>query len=245
MTKRIISPVLGLALGTALLFTFMAGPANAASKVPVQLRVVTYQGKVLADKTIKTGTSKVKTSNQATCLGGSPTNGSKTVEGPTALGLLNDASSSIKSLRPLQVSNAFDFGLGLCGVGSSVAQNEEWWVLKYDHTDSFVGGEGQVVKKGGTVLWYLAQSYNEATPNELFLKAPAKVKKKKSFKVRVFEYNGKGKRKPVKGARISGTSAALTNAKGYTRVKLNKKTNLLARYSGTIPSNRATIKIKK
>jgi len=223
----------------------LAGPASAASKVPVELRVVTYEGKVLADKTVKTGTTAVKTSSKATCLGGSPTNGTKTIQGPTALGLLADASSSTPALRPLQISNAFDFGLGLCGIGSETARNEEWWVLKYDHRDSTVGGEFQKVKKGGTVLWFLARSYNETTPNELFLQAPEKAEKGASVKVRVFEYDGKGKRKPVEGARVSGASAALTDSKGYTKVKVSKKTSLSARFAGTIPSNRATIAIRK
>lgn len=245
MHSRITSAFLGLGLGIALMASALAGPANAASKVPVQLRVVTYSGKVLVDKTVKTGTTSVKTSSKATCLGGSPTNGTKSIPGATALGLLSDASKSTSSLRPLQISNAFDFGLGLCGIGSSVAKNEEWWVLKYDHKDSSVGGEGQKVKKGGVVLWYLAKSYNEATPNELYLQAPAKVKKSASFKVRVFEYDGKGKRKPVEGAKVFGTSAALTDSNGYTKVKLSKKTNLSARFAGTIPSNRATIALKK
>ena len=60
MTKRITSPVLGLLLGLALMLGLAAGPANAAKKIPVNLRVVTNSGKIVFDRTVNTGTAKIK-----------------------------------------------------------------------------------------------------------------------------------------------------------------------------------------
>lgn len=245
MTDRIVSPALKLGLGLSLLFLLFAGPAAAAKKVPATVRVVTWEGKVLLDKKLKTGGTTVRTSSGAACLGGSPTNGRQTVPGATALGILQQASRKYGQVKPLLLSNAFDFGLGLCGVGKSVAGGEEWWVLKHNHAESTTGGEGTELKKNDVVLWYLAESYLKPTPSELYLKSPAKVRKKKSTRVRVLAINAAGKKKPVEGAAIKGTDAKPTNANGYTRIKLKKKTKLIVRVSGYITSNRAVVKVKQ
>ncbi|HTU13576.1 MAG TPA: hypothetical protein VMF31_00115 [Solirubrobacterales bacterium] len=238
--NRFTSTLLKLMLGVAAICLLSTGTA-AAGKIPVNLRVVTHKGKTLFDGKVKTGTAKIKPNSD--CLGGSAGK-ARTLTGPTALGALADASKASSALRPMLVSDG-DFGFGLCGFGKTVAKAENWWVLKYNHTDSMLGGEATKLKKNSDVLWYLAKSYNETTPNELVLDAPAKVRKGASFKVRVFEYDGKGKRKPVEGAKISGASAALTDAKGYTKISLSRKTRISAQFAGTIPSNRAVIQIRK
>lgn len=239
--NRFTSALLKLVVGLVAICALTAGPAAAAKKIPVNLRVVTYQGKVLFDGSVKTGTTKIKPNTA--CLGGNP-GPARTLTGPTALGALADASKASAKLRPMKISDG-DFGFGLCGCGSTVAKGENWWVLKYNHADSMTGGELTKPKKNGDILWYLAKSYNETTPNELVLDAPKKVKSGATAKVRVWQYDGKGKRKPVEGAKISGASAALTDAKGFTSVKVSKKTKLSARFAGTIPSNRAVIQIRK
>lgn len=244
MNNRIASPARVLGLGLLLAFLALAGPTGAAGKVPATVRVVTWQGKVLYDKKLKTGTTTVKTSRKARCLGGSPGNGRQKVPGATALGILQQASQKAKQLRPLLLSNAFDFGIGLCGIGESVASGEQWWALKYNHTSPTTGGEGTMLEKNDVVLWYLSESYNLETPDELYLKAPGKVKKNKSARVRVFAYDDAGRRRPVKGAKVKGTDAARTNGNGYTRIRLKKKARLIARASGLIPSNRATVKVR-
>ena len=239
--NRFTSTLLKLVVGIVAICALSAGTAAAAGKIPVNLRVVTYQGKVLFDGSVKTGTTKIKPNTA--CLGGSP-GPSRTLTGPTALGAVADASKVSAALRPLKISDG-DFGFGLCGFGSTVAKDENWWVLKYNHADSMTGGELLKPKKNSDILWFLAKSYNETTPNELVLEAPKKVKSGATAKVRVWEYDGKGKRKPVEGAKIFGGSAALTDAKGFTKVTVKKKTKLSARFTGTIPSNRAVIKIRK
>lgn len=244
MSSSFVSPARVVGLGLSLSLLLLAGPAAAAQKVPATVRVVTWQGKVLYDKKLKTGTTTVKTSGKADCLGGSPSNGRQTVPGATALGILQRASQKAEQLRPLLLSDAFDFGLGLCGIGDSAATGEQWWALKHNHASPSTGGEGTSLRKNDVVLWYLSESYNLPTPEELYLKAPVKVKKKSPTRVRVFAYDDAGKRRPVAGAKVKGADSAPTNSNGYTRVELKKKTRLIARASGLIPSNRVTVKVK-
>jgi hypothetical protein len=245
MSNRIVSSARTVGLGLSLVLLLVAGPANAAENVPATVRVVTWQGEVLLDKKLKTGSTTVKTSRKAGCLGGSPSNGRRQIPGATALGILQQASEKAKQIRPLLLSNAFDFGLGVCGIGDAVAGGEQWWVLKHNHASASAGGEGTVLERNDVALWYLSESYNQATPSELYLKAPGVVKKKKSTRVRVLAYDDAGKRRPVKAAKIRGTNARPTDSRGYTTIRLKKKSRLIARSSGLIPSNRAVVKVKR
>lgn len=244
MQNRNINPVPGLVLGLLMLFAFAVAPADAAKKVPSTVRVVTTSGKILVDKKLTTGTTSVKSSSKATCFGPGSDNSSKRIEGPTALGLLSTASRSVKTLRPLSITNASDFGLGVCGIGGFLAKPTGFWLLKVNHADASLGAEATVLKKNDVTLWYQVADFNEPNPDELFLKAPARVKKGAAVKVRVLAFDSKGRRKPVEGAKLS-VGGALTDAKGYTKVKVKKKTRIVARRSGTIPSNRAVIRIRK
>jgi hypothetical protein len=234
--------VLGLAL---LALPAATAPAGAADKVPVQVRVVTWQGKIMLDRKVRTGTTNVATSSKAGCLGGSPSDGSKRIPGATALGALYDAARSINSPKRLLLSDAFDFGLGVCGVGGAVASGEQWWELTYNHKPSSLGGEGTTLRRNDTVLWYLSKSYNETSPDELFLKAPERVRRNGSFRVRVLAYNDNGRARPVEGARLSLADSELTGVNGYTRLKVKKKTRIVARATGLIPSNRAVVRIRR
>ena len=238
--NRFVSRFLKLMLGISLLFVVASAPASAAAKVPVNLRVVTYKGAVLYDGKAKAGTSRIKPNSN--CLGGSAGQ-ARTVNGPTALSAIADAASRSAKLRKFKVSDG-DFGFGICGFGKNLAKGENWWVLKYQHKARSTGAELPRVRKGGDVLLYLSRSYNEATPDELVLEAPSRVRKNATARVRVLAYNDKGRRKPVEGAKVSGTTA-LTNARGYTKVKVSKKTRLIARSNSTIPSNRVVIGIRK
>ena len=241
MTKRITSPAVGLLLGLAMLLGLIAQPAAAANNVPANLRVVTWKGQIIFDGTVKTGTVKIKPNSD--CLSGKA-GPARTVSGPTALGLLYHASLRYKALRPLKLSDG-DFGFGICGIGGKSAKNEEWWVLRTNNKDSMTGAELTKVKRGDDVLLYLAKSYNETTPNSLALNAPSKVRKGAKVKVRVFSYDGKGKKSPVEGAKVTGAKGPLTDAKGFTTLTITGKTRLVAREGSQIPSNRVNVSIKK
>jgi len=237
---RLIPFRLAAACALAVLLTFVAaGPANAKG-VPAQLRVVTGQ-KVLADQALRTGTTAVPTSRAATCFGKDKGGSGKSVKvaGATALGLLAQAARSTDSLRPLLVTDAFSFGLGICAIGGVEASGEGYWQLRVNHQTSEVGGDSVKLKRGDSVLWYLTPGY-EASTEELWLKAPRRARSGKPFAVRVFAYDEKGNRKPVAGVRVSGATRR-TNAAGRTVVTLRHPVRLIARNGKYIPSNRVAV----
>lgn len=232
-----------LAAACALALTLIVpSVAQAAGKggVPATLRVVAGQ-KVLADTTMRTGTTAVPTSRAARCFGkesvgsGKP----KRVAGATPLGLLTQAARSHRSLRPLRVTDAFSFGLGLCAVGGVEAKGSAFWQLWVNHKASKLGGDAVKLKRGDVALWYLKPDFETAI-EELWLKAPRNVAPGKPFRVRAFAYDEKGKRKPAAGVKVSG-AARRTNAKGLAAVTLRRPARLIARHGKYIPSNRARV----
>lgn len=248
MTDRITSlaprvlPGLSLLLFAAVSILALPPATQAAGKVQANLRVVTWQGRILFDGKARTGTTRVKPNSD--CLGGSA-GPARTVAGPTALGLLVAATKKpvAKKLRPLEISDG-SFGFGICGIGGVSAQNEEWWVLRQNQKDTTTGAELTMVKKNDSILLYLSKTWMEPTPDTLLLKAPARVRKGSRARVRVFSYTGTGKRSPVEGARVKG-AVKPTNANGFTRIRINGRTRTVARKSGLIPSNRTVIRIKR
>jgi hypothetical protein len=225
----------------ALLVLLGAAQPASAGGVPASLRVVGTGGQALAEETLLTGTTTVPTSPRATCFG-KGTGGSgrpATIRGATALGLLGQAARSTASLRPLLITDAFDFGLGLCGVGGrAIHGKKESWYLKVDHEGSQVGGDSVKLHAGDEVLWYLAASY--PYPDELWLQAPGHVRPGRAFRVRAFSYDEKGRRRPAAGVKVSG-AAGLTGADGRATVVLRKPARLIAREEGEIPSGRVPV----
>lgn len=215
-------------------------PAALAKGFKVDLRVVGKGGKVLAEKTVRTETAKVKTSHKAVCFGkGSGGSGRKVaIKGNTAMGVLAHAAQGTKSLRPLLISDHFDFGLALCGVGGSVASGNGSWYLKIDHKSQSVGGDQAKAKPGQEVLWDLAPSY--PYPDELVLKAPKRVSRGMPFNVRVFSVDEKGKRKPAAGVKILG-AAGVTGDDGRAKVTLKGPRRLGAHKGGEIPAARVPV----
>lgn len=205
----------------ALVLSLSIAASAVAKGVTADLRVVGKAGKVLTEETLTTGTTAIKTSPQANCFGAGTAGSGKsvTVKGATALGLLSQASKSTSSLRPLLITDAFDFGLGICGVGTSKVSGKASWYLKVNHKGATVSGDAVKLKQGDEVLWSYAPSY--PYPNELALEAPERVETGVPFQVRVVSYDEKGKRKPVSGAKVSGGStAAVTAADGSATVTL-------------------------
>lgn len=211
--------------------------AVAVAKGPVaDLRVVGGGGKILAEKSFGAGTASIKASPRADCFG-SGTGGSGqsvTVKGPTAMGMLIQASKFTASLRPLLITDAFDFGLGLCGIGGDVATRKLSWFLKVNHVNPELGGESVKVKSGDEVLWALAPF---PYPDELWLQAPRNVRAGTPFGVRVSSYDEKGKRKAAAGVTVTGASEP-TDKNGLTTVVLQKPRRLIARSGEDLPSNR-------
>jgi hypothetical protein len=228
-----------LAAACALAFALVASTAAiAAAKVPADLRVI-GGGKVLAEETLKTGTTSVPTSRKATCFGKGTAGSGKaaTIKGATALGLLGQAAKATGSLKPLLLTDAFDFGLGICGVGGYKATSKLSWYLKVNHKNPELGGDAVKLKAGDEVLWALAPY---PYPKELSLTAPADATAGVPFEARVFSYSDKGKRQPAAGVTVSGATTP-TDAEGRTTVTLSGPTTLIATHGKDIPSNQVAV----
>jgi hypothetical protein len=237
---RLIPFRLAAACALALVLCLSAAAVAVAKGPLADLRVVDTGGAILAEDSFGAGTASVKTSPRADCFG-TATGGSGrtvTVEGPTALGMLFQAARFTEKLKPLLVTDAFDFGLGLCGVGGNVVEGNGSWYLKVNHKGATVGGDSVKVRAGDEVLWYLAPGF--PYPDELWLQAPRRATTGEPFTVRVFSYDEKGRRQPAAGATVSGAQSP-TGADGRTTVVLSKPRRLIARNGDEIPSNRAAV----
>jgi hypothetical protein len=242
--SRLHSVVAAL-FGSFLLVLAFASVADAAKSKTVlgDLRVVDGKGKLLAEQTQYTGPGqKIKTDPKATCFGPDDGGSGAKVEipGPTGLSLLADAGGVTKSVKPLSLTDAFSFGLGLCGIGNAVSPDTGFWALKVNHEASQSGGDATEVGSGDEVLWYLVNDFNAPPPEELVLK----TKKFKGGKlpVQVLSYDDAGKKKPAVGAEISGFDG-VTDAKGKITLSLegSKVVDLTATLEGAIPSNEVSV----
>jgi hypothetical protein len=235
---------LAAAFALALALSVSFAPAAFAKGFAAQLRVVGSGGKVLVEKTIATGAVSVKTSPSATCFGpGTGGSGEKaSLKANTAMGLLARGAETTGSLRPLLVSDHFDFGLALCGIGSSVAKGSASWYLKIDHKSSSVSGDKATIHAGDEVLYDLAttEAPSYKYPDELALSAPAKVQAGQPFTVRAWSYDEKGKRKPAAGVTVSGASGP-TGSDGKATVTLARPAKLAASAKGEIPSAKVAV----
>jgi hypothetical protein len=240
---RLIPFRLAAACALALILSLSLTAGAVAKGFGADLRVVGSGGKPLAEKTQATATTSVATNPQANCFGpGSGGSGdSVAIPGNSPLGLLARASKSVPALRPLSITDSFDFGLALCGVGASVAKGSSSWYLKVNHKALAVSGDAARIKPGDEVLYALARTSAPAYkyPNELALEAPERAESGVPFEVRVFSYDEKGKRKPVAGAKIVG-GGAVTGADGSAMVTLaagsSQYDTLRATRSKEIPS---------
>jgi hypothetical protein len=230
------------ALALSLTLAFAAGASAKGFKA--ELRVVGAGGKVLAEQPIATATTTVKTSPKAECFGkGSGGSGDPvTLKGNTAMGLLARASKAVAALSPLLLSDHFDFGVALCGIGSSIAKGSSSWYLKINHKSLSVGGDQAVIHPGDEVLWALAKTEapDYKYPEELVLTGPDSTRAGKPFTVRVFSYDEKGRSKPQAGVKVTG-AGELTGADGRTTVTLSKPARLVAQATGEIPSARLPV----
>jgi hypothetical protein len=230
-----------LVAACVLAFTLaLCAAAVAVAKGPTtDLRVVDSAGKILAEKTVQGGVTSVPTSPQALCFGKGTGGSGKpaTIKGTSALGVLGKAAQSTPALRPLSISDSFDIGLALCGIGGIDASSKGSWYLKVNHENPELGGEQVTVHSGDEILWALAAF---PYPDELALTAPTKATAGKPFSVRVFAYDDKGKKKPAGGVKVTGASEP-TGTDGRAMVTLNKATKLVARHGKDIPSNQAPV----
>jgi hypothetical protein len=225
----------------ALLLSLSFSAPAVAKGTRVSLRVVGGGGKALSEQFIGARTTSVKTSPQATCLGGGTGGSGKSVQvkGASALSALALASKRTPALRPLLITDHFvsEFGLGLCGIGKSKTTKKLSWYLKVNHKNPNKGGEQVKLHKGDEVLWAL-EPY--PYPDELSLVAPHEAEPNKPFPVTVFSYDDKGKKSPAAGVSVTGATAP-TGADGTTQVTLSAPGVLTATHGTDIPSNQVAV----
>jgi hypothetical protein len=241
MPTRILRAARLAAIAAACL---VALPATAAASKPADLRIVDSSGETLAEHTQYTGKTTIRARAAADCFGdGTGGSGERvTVPGATALGAARDASRWDRDIRPVLITDAFDFGLGVCGFADAVAPQTGYWYLKVNRVGALVGGDQARIRRGDRVLWYLIEDFNEPLPTELSIKAPARTAAEQ-FSVRVWEYADDGSRAPAAGAAVTGASA-LTGPDGRTVVEAafgdprgpGAKLELRATRAGSIPS---------
>lgn len=226
-----------------LLMALAASSASAAGSTAM-LRVVGAGNKVLAEQQVRTADTSVKTDPKATCFGGGTGGSGKSVSlsGDTALGLLADGAKTISQLAPLSITDHFEFGLAVCGIGKSVVKGKASWYLKVDHKGATVAGDKVKIKPGDEVLWDLAPSY--PYPEELVLSSPTQVTAGTPFAVHVYEYDEKGKHKPAVGATVTG-AVTPTDRRGKTEVTVSRPTLLTAANGEDIPSAAVPVCIGK
>ena len=148
--------------------------------------------------------------------GGSGESGS--LSGPTALGLLIQASDFTRDLRPVRISDEFDFGLLVCEVGGFAASGADaYWSYKVDHVLPEVGADQFAVGRShGEVLWYYVNNQTGTnTGNELELVLSDNIVKAGSpVEVTVREYAFDGDVSPAAGVRLEGAGDVMTDANG-------------------------------
>jgi hypothetical protein len=202
-------------------------PARAS--VSVDLRVIGPQGQTLSDHVQYTDTTKIKTDPKADCFGeGTEGSGKRVkVKGPTPIGAVADGAGVVRDLRPLSVTDAFDFSLGVCGIGGFdfAPTDTAFWYYKVNHTNPQVGAETVKLKRRDEVLWYLTPDFN-TLPTELDLVAPARTTSETPTPVQVFEYADDGTKTPAAGVEVTGASEP-TDANGETSVSVNAASETL------------------
>jgi hypothetical protein len=204
----------------AVSLTFSA--AASAKSIPVDLRVIGPAGQNLADHVQYTGTTKIKTDPKANCFGkGNEGSGARVkVPGPTPIGAVADGTGVVPDLRPLSTTDAFDFGLGICGIGGFDFEvtDTAFWYFKVDHVNPQVSAETVKLDRGDEVFWYLTPDFN-TLPIELDLVAPARTTFETPTPVQVFEYADDGTKTPAAGVTVTGAQQP-TDANGETTISL-------------------------
>ncbi|MGH2783561.1 MAG: hypothetical protein ACRDLA_19535, partial [Thermoleophilaceae bacterium] len=223
-------------LGTAGAALALAFPATAAARPVVADLHVEAGDRALTASSFVTDTTRIQTDERRACGGSGDV---ARLRGPTALGLLAHAAGARRSLRPLGVSDQFDFGLFVCGVGDFVGDDQRFWLFKVDHRESQVGGDQFRLKPGDDVLWYFVDSErNLNTGDELVLDAPARARSGEPFDVTVWAYDGEGNRTPAADALVYGPTVQRTDAEGKATFVSNRRgdVRLRAERGADIPS---------
>lgn len=216
LTRPIAAMTIALACGAAI-------PAIGAAKaVEAQLRVQGGGNKTL-DPGTRYRTDSVRVRSTEKC--GPTTESRHRLRGPTALGIIEDAASDNRRLRPFRVSDTFGFGLIACQIGDFAAFTaSRAWLYKVNHESPDIGGDQLRLRNGDQVLWYFANfDSGNNTGDELVLRAPRRVEAGEEFEVRVHAFSASGKRAPAAGTRILGGDFPAANAAGRSEGTISSR----------------------
>lgn len=215
----------------------------AAKPAAIELRVQAEQKTLAPGQRYLTDTTSIVTDTRKPACGGSGK--SVTVEGPTALSLLIDAAGIKRTLRPLGVSDKFDFGLLVCAIADAVGGDDAFWLYKVNHVSPEVGADQRKVRAGDEVLWYFSNTETgRNTGDELAVDAPVRVKPFTTFKVKVTAYDFAGKRTPAAGATVAyGRQRVRADSSGVAEVTsgAGPRLRLRAVRSTDVASRRAEV----
>jgi hypothetical protein len=190
-----------------------ASSASAAS-VTTQLRVEAGGHDIGPGWLYAHDSASYETSTSSACGGSGD---SASITGPSALGLLVQGSDYTRRLDPVQISDKFEFGQFVCGVGSYTGSDSAFWLYKVDHVAPEVGGEQFPINRSHEeVLWYFSDTTTGTnTGNELFLSLGSNVVRAGApVEVTVLEYDAAGESTPAADVRIVGGGGAMTDANG-------------------------------
>lgn len=229
------------AAGLAAAVALLAAP-NASAAVQAELRVE-GAGRQLAAGMYVTDSASVRTTTSPPSCNGSGQ--VKTVQGPTALGLVVSAAAAGAALRPLAVSDEFDFGLLVCGIGDLAGSDASFWLYKVDHKAAEVGADQFPLEGGEQVLWYFSDTAAGVnTGVELGLQAPARATAGSAVEVTAWAYDAAGARTPAAGATVLGET---TDGQGKASVSVPRGARVLrlrAERGGDVPSPTLTVCVK-
>ena len=229
MPTHLSRPLRGVLLLTVAAASLTLTAAASAKSIPVDLRVIGPAGQSLADHVQYTGTTKFKTDPKADCFGeGNEGSGARVkVRGATPIGAVADGTGVVRDLRPLSVTDAFDFGLGICGIGGFDFEVDDtaFWYFKVNHVNPQVSAETVKLERGDEVFWYLTPDFN-TLPIELDLVAPTRTTFETPTPVQVFEYADDGTKTPAAGVTVTGAQQP-TDANGETTVSMTEVSQTL------------------
>ena len=209
------------ALAACVIAVAVVSPASAAS-VTSQLRVEANGHDIGPGWQYAHDSVTYETSQSAACNGSGE---SGTITGPTALGVLVQGADYTGRLDPVQISDQFDFGPFVCGVGNFESTDSAFWLYKVDHVSPEVGGDQFPIDSSGhSVLWYLMDTATGAnTGNELFLSIGDTIVQAGSpINATVLEYDFSGESTPAEGVQIMGAGDAVTDAMGGATLQFDE-----------------------
>jgi hypothetical protein len=197
-----------VAIATCAVLALAASPA-AADSVTTKLRVEAGGTDIGPGWHYVHDLVSYETSTSEACGGSGSL---QAIDHPTALGVLVQAAEFTRALRPVQISDQFDFGPFVCGIGGRESSDDSFWLYKVDHVAPEVGADQfEIDRDGREVLWYFVNSTAGVnTGNELVLRpADEIVEAGTPTTVVVEEYDANGDAQPASGVSILGAGEAI------------------------------------